>query len=35
MTTPRAILTTLAITLLALAPPAAAQAAERAPIKDC
>jgi len=35
MTTPRTILTTAAIALLALAPTAAAQTTKRAPIKDC
>jgi hypothetical protein len=35
MTTPRSILTTAAIALLALAPTAAAQTTKRAPIKDC
>jgi hypothetical protein len=35
MTTPRSILTTAAVALLALAPAAAAQTPKRAPIKDC
>ncbi len=35
MSTPRTILTTAAIALLALAPAAAAQTTERAPIRDC
>ena len=35
MTTRRTILTTAAIALLALAPAAAAQTTQRAPIKDC
>ena len=35
MTTPRSLLTTAAVALLALAPAAAAQTPKRAPIKDC
>jgi hypothetical protein len=35
MTTPRSILITAAVALLALAPAAAAQTPKRAPIKDC